>query len=92
MRMKLAGAALLALGTLAGTANVAEAAQGCGPGFHRGYYGWCRPHWRPYAYRPAYYARPVVYGYGWRRPWGWRHAGWHHRHWGWRHAGWHRRW
>ncbi|GJD90077.1 hypothetical protein BHAOGJBA_3611 [Methylobacterium hispanicum] len=91
MRMKLAGAALLALGTLAGTAGAAEAAQGCGPGFHRGYYGWCRPNWRPYADRPVVYARPV-YGYGWRRPWGWRHAGWHGRHWGWRHAGWRHRW
>lgn len=96
MRLKLAGAALLALGTVFGTGSAAEARDGCGPGFHRGYDGWCRPNLRPYAYRPVYYARPiysarpVVYGYGWRRPWGWRHAGWHRPHYGWRHAGWHR--
>ncbi|WP_232629711.1 GCG_CRPN prefix-to-repeats domain-containing protein [Methylobacterium sp. Leaf118] len=98
MRLEFVGAALLALGTLAGTAGVAEAAQGCGPGFHRGYDGGCKPSWRPYASRPVYLARPVVHGYGGRRPWGWRHAGWHrpggwgHRPWGWRHAGWHHRW
>ena len=78
MRMKLAGAALLAPGTLTATVGTAEAAQGCGPGFHRNWSGFCRPNlWRPYAYRPFYYARPVVYG-GWHRPWGW-----HHHH-GWR--------
>ncbi|WP_419539310.1 GCG_CRPN prefix-to-repeats domain-containing protein [Methylobacterium mesophilicum] len=101
MRMKLAGAALLALGTLAATAGTAEAAQGCGPGFHRGWSGWCKPNWRPYAYRPVYYARPVVYGWhrpwGWHHRWGWRHAGWHrpwgwHHHGGWRRAAWHYRW
>lgn len=101
MHLRLAGAALLALGTLAGTATVAEARDGCGPGFHRGYYGYCRPNlygprwgWRP-AYgprwRPAYGPR---WHYGWHRPhWGgWHHAGWrggwHHRPWG----GWHHRW
>ena len=47
MRMKIAGAALLALGTLTATMGTADAAQGCGPGFHRGYYGWCKPNWRP---------------------------------------------
>ncbi len=56
MRMKLAGAALLALGTLTATVGTADAAQGCGPGFHRGWSGWCKPNWRPYAYRPVYYA------------------------------------
>lgn len=101
MRMKLAGAALLALGTLTASVGTAEAAQGCGPGFHRGYYGWCRPNWRPYAYRPVYYARPVVYGWhrpwGYRHHWGWHHAGWHrpwgwHHHWGWHRAAWHYGW
>ncbi|MBP1181938.1 GCG_CRPN prefix-to-repeats domain-containing protein [Methylobacterium sp. PvR107] len=95
MRMKIAGAALLALGTLTATMGTADAAQGCGPGFHRGFSGWCKPNWRPYAYRPVYYARPVVYG--WHRPWAWRHVGWHrpwgwHHHGGWRHAAWHRGW
>lgn len=80
MRMKLAGAALLALGTLTATVGTADAAQGCGPGFHRNWAGFCRPNWRPFAYAPVYYARPVVYGYGWGRPWGWHH----HRGWGYR--------
>ena len=38
---------LLALAFAAGAAVVAtapaDARQGCGPGFHRGYYGHCRP-------------------------------------------------
>ncbi len=101
MRLKIAAATLLALGTVAGTAGTAEARDGCGPGFHRGWSGWCKPNWRPYAYRPVIYARPVVYrsyGYGWRRPWGYRHVGfgrpWGYRHvgyarpWGYRHVGW----
>ncbi|MFC6790985.1 GCG_CRPN prefix-to-repeats domain-containing protein [Methylobacterium komagatae] len=88
MRMKLIGAALLAVGTVAATAGTAEARDGCGPGFHRNFYGYCRPNgfYRPIVVRP-------VYGYGWRRPWGWHrpvaYGGWH-RHWGWHH-GW-RRW
>ena len=93
MRLKLAGAALLALGTLAGSAGNAEARDGCGPGFHRGFYGYCRPNLygpRFYGYGPAFYG-PRWHG-GWHRRWGgWHHhAGWH-RHWGggWRHAGWH---
>ena len=50
--------------------------------WHRGYYGYHRPLYRPYRY-------------GYRRPWGWHHGyGWHHRWhrgpWGHRH-GW-RRW
>jgi hypothetical protein len=89
--MKLAGAAVLALGTLTATVDTADAAGGCGPGFHRNYYGFCRPNvfYRPYVVRPAYYG----YGYGWHRPWGWRrHWGWHH-HWAWhRRWGWHRHW
>ena len=40
---------------------------GCGPGFHRGPYGHCRPNGY---FRPAY-----GYGYGWHRGW---HRGWHH--------------
>lgn len=93
MHLRLTGAALLALGTLAGTATVAEARDGCGPGFHRGYYGYCRPNlYGPrWGWRPAYGPR---WHYGWHRPhWGgWHHAGWrggwHHRPWG----GWHHRW
>src|SRR3954462_10692509 len=40
--MKTIFAAVLVAGTLAGFGG-AEAAQGCGPGFHRGPYGGCRP-------------------------------------------------
>ncbi len=88
MRMKLIGAAVLTLATLTATVGTAEAQGGCGPGFHRTYYGFCRPN--PYS-RP-YFVRPV-YGYGWHRPFGWhRPIGWH-RHYGWhRHWGWRRHW
>ena len=44
---------------------------GCGWGFHRGFYGGCRPNgWGG--------------GWGWHHRWGWHHWGWH-RHWGWHH-------
>jgi hypothetical protein len=43
----------------------AEAAQGCGPGFHRGPYGHCRPNYYGRNYgRPGFYGRPF---YGYRR-------------------------
>lgn len=91
MRLKLIGAALLALGTVTATAGTAEARDGCGLGFHRNFYGFCRPNafYRPYVVRPIYYG----YGwrrYGWHRPWGWhRNVGWHG---GWHHGGWHHGW
>ncbi|CAO4177434.1 GCG_CRPN prefix-to-repeats domain-containing protein [Methylorubrum populi] len=90
----------LAAGLLT-TASDAEARDGCGPGFHRGYYGWCRPNlvYRPYAYGPFY--RPWR-GYRWHSGYHWRRFGWHgghrwggFRHAGWRggwHGGWHHRW
>lgn len=77
----------------------AEARDGCGPGFHRNVYGWCRPNlgYRPFVYVPVY---PRV-GYRWHRRFAWgggyrwggfRHAGWHGGwHGGWR-GGWHRGW
>lgn len=103
MRLTLAGAAVLALGALTATMGSAEARDGCGPGFHRGFYGWCRPNavYRPIAYRPAYwgYRRVGWYGPRWHHRWGWRHHAWHrpwgwggYRHVGWRHHGWHHRW
>lgn len=50
----------------------ATAAQGCGPGFHRGPYGYCRPNvYRGYYAPPRYYYRGGYYGpryYGYRRP------------------------
>lgn len=89
MRMKLIGTALLALGTMSASVGSAEAQGGCGWGFHRTYYGFCRPN----GYARPFVVRPVYYGYGWRRHWRWhRHWAWHHRG-GWhRHWGWHHRW
>lgn len=51
-----------------GLAGTAEAAGGCGPGFHPNPWGVCRPNWG-YGPRP-YWRRPVgVYGgYGYVRP------------------------
>lgn len=98
MLWKLAGAAVLALGTLVGTSSSAESRDGCGPGFHRNFYGFCRP---------SFYG-PVFYGPPWRRPWGWHRArsyrpywdrpwgGYHgvgfDRPWRWHYHGWHHRW
>jgi len=70
-----AGAALAAIAP-------AEAAQGCGPGFHRDYYGRCFPN-GPVAYGPA----PVIGVFYGGRGWWDGHRYWHHRdrwHGGWR--------
>jgi hypothetical protein len=52
-----------------GLAGTAQAAGGCGPGFHPNPWGVCRPN---YGYGPrAYWRRPVPvygYGYGYARP------------------------
>jgi hypothetical protein len=53
--MKYLFAAILALGTVA-SISAAEAAQGCGPGWHRGPYGGCQPNRRAVVVRPA----PIV--------------------------------
>ena len=53
--MKYLFAAVLALGTVA-SFSAAEAAGGCGPGWHRGPYGGCQPNRRAVVVRPA----PVV--------------------------------
>lgn len=77
MRWKLVGAAVLALGTLVGTGSAAEALDGCGAGFHRDFYGFCRPNlYGPRYYGPVYY-RPAFYGPLWHRPWGWHRAFFH---------------
>ncbi|RVU13907.1 GCG_CRPN prefix-to-repeats domain-containing protein [Methylobacterium oryzihabitans] len=79
MRWKMAGAAILALGTLVGTGTMAEARDGCGPGFHQGVYGACRPNLGG----PAFFGGPVF------RPvaWHWhRHYTWH-THWHWHRFG-----
>ena len=63
-------------GSVAGTGaapDVILVSGGCGPAFHRGPFGGCRPNgfFRPYGYRYGY-GRPYYRGYG---P-GW-HRGWH---------------
>ena len=57
--MKYLFAAVLALGTVA-SFSAAEAAGGCGPGWHRGPYGGCQPNRRVVVVRPA----PVVVASG----------------------------
>ncbi|APT29663.1 hypothetical protein MCBMB27_00372 [Methylobacterium phyllosphaerae] len=85
----------------------AEARDGCGPGFHRNIYGWCRPNlgYGPVVYVPAYrrvgYRWHYGYRYGWHRRFAWhggsrwggfRRVGWHGGwHGGWR-GGWHGGW
>lgn len=86
------GAATLAIATVGGMVGSAQAADGCGPGWHRNVYGYCRPN----AYRPYVYGAPVVVGPVWRGPvyhaWGPR-PGWH-RGWGGPgfRGGWHHHW
>ncbi|GJD46707.1 MULTISPECIES: hypothetical protein [Methylobacterium] len=82
--------------------SAAEARDGCGPGFHRGFYGWCRPNlgFRPLAYGPVYRRFGhhgwggrrwhYSYHYSWHRRFGWHGGG--HRWGGFRHAGSHHRW
>jgi hypothetical protein len=48
----------------------AEAAGGCGPGFHRGPYGGCRPN-----VYGGYYGRPGYYGYRGGAVYGYRRGG-----------------
>jgi hypothetical protein len=106
MRTSWIAAPLLALGLIGASAGIAEARDGCGPGFHRGFYGYCRPNmWGPrfyggYGYRRFGWGGPRWHhwhrwgGWGGPRRFGW-HGGWHHAGWhgGWHHGGgWHHRW
>ncbi|QKR99486.1 hypothetical protein F9288_07395 [Sphingomonas sp. CL5.1] len=77
---------LVATGMLIGAATAADAAQGCGPGWHRGPYGRCHPDRRPVYIAPGPVAIGVFYpGRGWwdgHRYWGHRyrwHGGWRYR-------------
>lgn len=74
--------AAIAASTALAAVGPAQAAQGCGPGWHRGYYGHCRPNGPP-VYGPG----PVVIGsYYPRQGWWDGHRYWAHRdHW---HGGW----
>jgi hypothetical protein len=51
--MKYLFAAALAVVTAASFAGTANAAGGCGPGYHRGPYGGCRPNGGVVVVRPA---------------------------------------
>ena len=57
--MKYLFAAVLVAGTFAGF-SAANAAGGCGPGFHRGAYGGCRVNRGPVVVAPGLVGRPVV--------------------------------
>jgi hypothetical protein len=57
-----------AIAALAFSASAAQAAGGCGPGFHRGPAGGCRPNVRPGPAIVVPVPAPVPY---WRGP-GWR--------------------
>ena len=82
--------ALLAIALAAGAtlvaATPADARQGCGPGFHRGYYGHCRPNRGRAMVRVAPGALIVGNYYTGRGYWDgnryWRHR--HRWHNGWR--------
>ena len=57
--MKYLFAAALVAGTFA-SFSAANAAGGCGPGFHRGPYGGCRPNGGVVVVAPRVVERPVV--------------------------------
>ena len=57
--MKYLFAAALVAGTFA-SFSAADAAGGCGPGFHRGPYGGCRPNGGVVVVAPRVVERPVV--------------------------------
>ena len=77
-------AAMAAGVTLAGV-SAADAAQGCGPGFHRGPYGGCRHNGGPGAVIVAPGVPVIGTFYGGRGYWD------GHRYWGHRYA-WHGGW
>src|SRR4051812_12522259 len=58
--MKYLFAAVLVAGTVAGFSGAADAAGGCGPGWHRGPYGGCHPNRRVVVVGPRLYERGVV--------------------------------
>lgn len=82
--MKTISITALAVVAVLTKAAPADAAQGCGPAFHRGYYGRCIPN-----RGPGFYGAPRVgifypgrgYWYGgryWGHRYGW-HGGWRYR-------------
>jgi hypothetical protein len=75
MKMRKLLLTAIALGSFVAVAAPADARQGCGPGWHRGYHGHCRPnrgrHVEPRLYIGRYYP-----GHGY---WDGRRY-WHHRY------------
>lgn len=96
MKKMIFGAAALIAAGFAIPSN-AEAAQGCGRGFARDAFGFCRPFYRPRAvFAPVFFApRPVYRHYGFYGPRHYRPVryGWHgpRHHWGHGHHWGHRR-
>ena len=72
-----------AVGMLAGITTAADAAQGCGRGWHRGPYGHCHPNREGVYVAPGRLSIGVFYpGHGWwdgQRYWGHRYRD--HGHW-----------
>lgn len=74
---------IVAVAAVLGTASAAEAAQGCGEGWHRGPYGHCRPNAGPVVVAPGPVVAGVFYpGRGW---WDGHRYWWHRDRW---HGGW----
>jgi hypothetical protein len=81
---------IVAVASVLGTASAAEAAQGCGIGFHRGPYGYCRPNGGPVVAVPGPVVAvpgPLVVGsfYPGRGWWDGHRYWWHRYAW---HGGW----
>lgn len=74
---KLMAIALAAGVAVGGISTAAEAAQGCGPGFHRGYYGRCIPNGY---YHDRVVGVPVVGHYYGNQGWWDGHRYWHDRY------------
>lgn len=75
----------IALGATVLVASSADARQGCGLGFHRNFYGYCRPNRRPVYAAPVLVVGRFYPGRGYwdgRRYWQHRerwHNGWRYR-------------
>jgi len=75
----------LAMGSALAAISPADAAQGCGAGWHRGYYGRCHPNYAPGPIAVAPGALVVGTYYPRRGYWDGRRYWWHREHW---HGGW----
>jgi hypothetical protein len=75
----------LAAGAMLAATSPADAAQGCGPGGHRGPYGHCRPNYGPGPVVAAPGALVIGTYYPRRGYWDGRRYWWHRERW---HGGW----